>query len=438
MSAIPGNVDTDAGPPMTVPLRHFVVALAFLVAGVAVGVAGGRGGHLAQVHLLLAGWVCLTIMGAMTQFVPVWSGVALHSRRLAAAQLPLAAVGFAGLAGGLLFGVTAVLPVAGVFAVAGVWTFVYTIGRTLADAEWDVTTAHFAAALGFFVLVTSAGVVLALDHAVGVLPMVGVTRADLLSAHATLAVFGAVLTTVAGALAQLAPMFTQTDATRVGGLLQRAETVGYPLGVLLLAGGRLLGIPALARVGGVLVAGGLAVVGLLLARRLLAASVERTPMLTRYAVVAVTLVVWAPLSAWAWWQDPIAYGSLFGHPAVGTLLLVGGVGFVVLGTLYHVVPFIVWVHRYSDRLGFEDVPMIDDLYDDRVALADGACLGLATVAVLVAAIAPVPTGSSLLAGVLAFVGAALFAGNLLGVLVEHGPQSLPVLVGGRFVEESES
>ncbi|MBX0324639.1 hypothetical protein EGH21_16545 [Halomicroarcula sp. F13] len=437
MSAIPGDVDTDAGPPMTIPLRHFVVALAFLVAGVAVGVAGGRGGHLAQVHLLLAGWVCLTIMGAMTQFVPVWSGVALYSRRLAALQLPLAAAGFAGLAVGLLFGVTSVLPVAGALAVAGVWTFVYTVGRTLAAAEWDVTTVHFAAALGFFVLVTSAGVGLALDHAAGVLPVVGLTRADLLLAHATLAVFGAILTTVSGALAQLAPMFTQTDATRVGEALQRAETASYPLGVLLLAGGRLLGRPTVARIGALLVAGGLAVVGLLLARRLLAASVEWTPMLTRYAVVALSLVVWAPLSAWAWWQDPLAYGALFGHPALAPLLLMGAVGFVVLGTLYHVVPFVVWVHRYSDRLGFEDVPMIDNLYDDRVALGDGLCLGAATALAVGTGLGPVPAWTGLLVGCLALVGAVLFAGNLLGVLVEHGPQSLPALVGGRFVEESE-
>jgi len=39
MSAIPGTLDTAQQPPMTVPLRHFFVALGFLFAGVGVGIA---------------------------------------------------------------------------------------------------------------------------------------------------------------------------------------------------------------------------------------------------------------------------------------------------------------------------------------------------------------------------------------------------------------
>lgn len=62
---------------MTVSLRHFLVALVFLLAGVVIGTAtaadvGPGWTTLAHVHLLLVGWVCLTIMGAMTQFIPVW------------------------------------------------------------------------------------------------------------------------------------------------------------------------------------------------------------------------------------------------------------------------------------------------------------------------------------------------------------------------------
>jgi cbb3-type cytochrome oxidase subunit 1 len=83
---------------MTVPLRYFLVGFAFLLAGGAVGLARVLGGapgfaELAHVHLLLVGWVCLTIMGATTQFAPVWSNVPLHSRRLANATLVFVVVG---------------------------------------------------------------------------------------------------------------------------------------------------------------------------------------------------------------------------------------------------------------------------------------------------------------------------------------------------------
>jgi hypothetical protein len=429
MSGIPADVDANAAPPMTIPLRHFVVALAFLVVGVAVGVAGGRAGYLAQVHLLLAGWVCLTIMGALTQFVPVWCGVELHSQRLAAAQLPLAAVGFVGLAAGFLTATPTLLPVAGAFALIGVWILCYNIGRTLLAAEPDVTAIHFGWALVFFALVTAAGIGLALDHAVGVLPLLGVGRQGLLLAHGTLAVFGAVLTTVAGALAQLAPMFTQADTGKVDTAAQRAETALYPLGVLALAGGRLIGSIPLARLGAVMVAVGIGLVAALLMRQLVGARVEWSPMLTRYGVAAVSLFLWAGLTVTAWWQDPLSYSGLLGHPS--TILLVGGVGFVVLGTLYHVVPFIVWVHRYSDRLGFEDVPMVDDLYDHRLAAIDGVALTLAYGLLVSNQWLATPDGTPLVAGTVMLLGALLFAGNLVAVLVEHSPQSLPTLLTGR-------
>ena len=113
MSAIPdavgvgtdAGVDTARGPPVASPLWHVLVGLTFLAAGVTTALVRSAGlapgtWRLATVHLLLAGWVCCTILGAATQFVPVRSGVRLASSRLAVVQLPLAATGVAGLAAG--------------------------------------------------------------------------------------------------------------------------------------------------------------------------------------------------------------------------------------------------------------------------------------------------------------------------------------------------
>ena len=99
-------VDTDAGPPLGLPLRFFLAGLGFLVAAVAVGVLDAAGAmpglaRAVHAHLLLAGWACLTILGAMAQFVPTWSGGRLRWRRLVELAFPLVAVGVAGLAGAL-------------------------------------------------------------------------------------------------------------------------------------------------------------------------------------------------------------------------------------------------------------------------------------------------------------------------------------------------
>ncbi|QPV61187.1 hypothetical protein I7X12_10410 [Halosimplex litoreum] len=437
MSAIPGEVDTDGGPPMTVPLRHFLVGLALLLAGGAAGVLDAVGllsglSLLAHVHLLVAGWVCVTIMGAMVQFVPVWSNVPLHSRRLATAQLWLVAVGVGGMAAAFATGALGWVHAFGGLALVGFWTFVYTVGRTLLAARpWDVTERHFAFALACFAAVPAMGFALAMDYSTPFLAGSPVARYRLVGAHATLAVFGAVLTTVLGALYQLATMFTQTELHGVDVHARRFEEVGYPVGVLALATGRLLGSASLARVGGLLVAVALGGFAVVLARKLVETGVERTPMLSRYAVAAVAMAAWAVLAGRAWLADPLAPSTLFGG-GPPHLLLFGVVGFVVLGTLYHVVPFIVWVHRYSDRLGYEPVPTIDDCYDDRLAAADFACVLAGATGLVLASALGLPSAVTAGSGALATVGFGLFATNMHLIVREHSPRPIRAVLVSRL------
>ena len=163
MGAIPSDIETDSQPPMTIPLGHFVVGFGFLLVGAAVGVASSLGllagfVRVAHLHLLLVGWVCVTIMGAMTQFVPVWSGVGLHSRRLSVVQLGLVAVGLVGLVGAFLTGVGWLFLVGGLGLLLGLWTFVYNLGRTLwRVGEYDPTERHFVLALLFFAALAPLG-----------------------------------------------------------------------------------------------------------------------------------------------------------------------------------------------------------------------------------------------------------------------------------------
>lgn len=441
MSAIPADVDTDAQPPMTVPLRHFVVALGFLLAGAlvgaldAVGVVPGRS-TLVHVHLLLAGWVCVTILGAMTQFVPVWSGTTLHSQRLAELQLWGVTVGLSGFVVCLLTGAYAWLPGFGFVLLAGFWLFVYNVGRTLLGVRpWDVTERHFALALGFLLLVTLLGLALAVSYVRPVFADWPVTRGTVRSAHATLAVFGVVLTTIFGALYQLATMFTQSDLRGIDSPLRTVESVGFPLGVVALAAGRLAGNPLVGRIGALLLTAGTVAMAVVLARRLATRTVEWTPMLRRYAVAAAAMLLWAALATPAWIAAPLDPARLFGPPTAAHFLRFGAVGFVVLGTLYHVVPFIIWVHRYSDRLGFESVPMIDDLYDDRLARADLVALSvgmgllvLAETGVL-SGIGPQAAPSAILVGgAVSLLGFALFAANLIGVIRRHSSTSVATLL----------
>jgi len=314
----------------------------------------------------------------------------------------------------------------------GFWTFVYNVGRTLRSVpSYDVTERHFGLALGFLVLVTALGFLLALDLVRPVFSPLSIPRAAVVGSHATLAVFGAVLTTVLGALYQLATMFTGTELHGIDVRLRRFEEVAYPAGVLLLAVGRQAEVGVLARLGGVLIVVSLLGFSLILGRRLHETRVDWTPILSRYAVVAPAMALWAVLALQSWIADPLARATLFGAPGTVHLLVLGVIGFVVLGTLYHVVRFIVWVHRYSDRLGYGVVPTVGDRYSDRVAPVDFAPLAGGTGIVVTADPVPLPSPSSTVGGLLALTGALLFLANVLRAIREHSPHSIAGILSSR-------
>jgi hypothetical protein len=257
-----------------------------------------------------------------------------------------------------------------------------------------------------------------------------VDRTGVVGAHATVAVFGAVLTTVYGALYQLATMFTQTELHGVDEYLQPVEAVGHPVGVVLLALGRLVDAVVVARVGAVLVLVAALAFGTILVRKLFEMQVDWTPMHTRYAVAAPALLGWALVTAPAWLRAPTAPAHRLGAPGATHLLVLGAVGFVVLGTLYHIVPFIIWVHRYSDLLGLEDVPMIDDLYDDQLAAADAALLVSGLGALVAAERLRLPVLVQAIGGVLVSLGVLVFGTNMLLVVHEHSPHSVGHILFG--------
>ncbi|WP_460524926.1 hypothetical protein [Halopiger thermotolerans] len=429
---------------MAIPFRHFVLALAFLVAGVVGGtvltVATLPGlSTLAVVHVVLLGWIAVTIMGAMTQFVPVWSGVTIHSRRLAVAQLWLVVVGLLGFAGVLVAGALAWLPVVAAPILLGIWLFVYNVGRTLLAARpLEFTERHFALALACFALVAPLGYLLAVDFTRPAFDAVSLGHGDVRLLHATLALYGALLATVVGALLQLTKMFAQWDLGALEDRLLQLEQVLYPVGLVAFAAGRALGAEILAKVGAMALLAGLVAFTVVIVRALAGSTAEGSPMTDRYWVVAASLYAWAFLTVPAWWLEPTGE-TVFGHPDASNLLIFGVFGFVVVGSLYHIVPFIIWHERYSDRLGFEQVPMIDDLYDDRLERADFAFTVVALVGLVVAPLFDLPGFVTVGSAVLGTAGVVLFVSNVLLTIHRHGPNGLAgVLRSGDGLEADES
>lgn len=429
MQSFTSELETDRRPPLSIPFAFFVSGSALLLTGGAVaGVAPLflpiQASDVGTMHLLLAGWIGMTIMGAMIQFVPVWSGTALHSERLAIVSLWLVLVGVAGIVVVFMTRAYAWIPIPATILLGGFWSFAYLVFRTLPPIRtFDVTEGHFFVAISNVVLGTLLGWLLAADIEYGVLSWTPFGQGEVLVAHLTFTVFGFVLVTIVGALYQLAPMFTQSESGRLDTILVQVEMVSLPTGVILLALGRLFGVQLLARSATAMILVGTVGVAIFLLRHLRAARVDTSPMLRRYWIVGLSLGGWAILTVPSWLVNPLSYFVRFGSPRATHLLFIGVFTLTIVGTFYHVVPFIVWFEEYSDRLGYEPVPMIDDLYDSRIAAVEFWFLAGGLTILWVGEFVGASTTVLMIGGNVLGFGVILFAINMGLVVWRHRPET---------------
>ncbi|MFB6153609.1 MAG: hypothetical protein ABEJ27_05095 [Halodesulfurarchaeum sp.] len=429
MQRIAARVDTDQTPPLMIPVAHFVVATALLLGASAMAVVllWSNGFHnpaaTAVVHLLVAGWVGLTIKGAMIQFVPVWSGTNLRSRTLAVGTLWSATGGLLFLSAGLALGPRWLTLAGALLLLGGFWGFVGNLWLTLPPLrEQDRTERFFLYALLSLLGGTVLGGLLVLTR-LGLLAL-PVGYSNLYLAHLTVTVFGFVVLTVFGALFQLAPMFTQSPDTAIEVVTGELTVWFYPVGLVGFTAGRLLDSFQVAFAGGLWMLIGAGAFGVFFIHQLLVSRVEWGPMLHRYLVSALSLLAWTVISLPAWTAAPLSRGAKFGSPIAIPLLFVGAVGFLILGTLYHIVPFVVWLDRYSDRLGFEQVPAVDDLFSDQLAQVELLLLASGLLVLTLYLLVGAPSWIAATGGTALLAGLLVFTTNMAGVVRNHYPGAL--------------
>ncbi|SHH03457.1 hypothetical protein [Halobaculum gomorrense] len=442
-----GSGGADRGPSTAATLRGAALSAAMLLAWAGVvtadrlGVAGGLAGAAAN-HLLFAGVACTAIAAAVPKFVAVWSGAPLRWGRPAVAAAPLVAVGTAGVAGGLLAGSMPALVAGGTALAAGLWALAASTTRTLAAVRpWDATERLLLA--GTWSLATGSLLGLAVGAGRAGVPVLfgGVSALGAVTAHVTLMVVGGVLAVGYGGGFQLSAMLTGAPDSRVASGVERAVSIVHPVGAVLLAGGRLAaasgdataGVATVAAVGGVAVGACAVAVGGVVSHRL-ATGGESSAATRRYWGAAIGFPLWGAVASTRWATAPLSRSAVLGGP-VAQAALWGAVAFLVVGSLYHIGPFLVWLERYADRLGLEPVPDVADLYDGRVERLDAVALSVAVVALLVAGVGEtasvaVPGWVGRLGAVAACGAAVGVARNLATVVREHAPWSPATLVRG--------
>lgn len=229
-----------------------------------------------------------------------------------------------------------------------------------------ITLRYFSAAILYFVIAVTLGVVLSIDpYLIGFR-----TKA----AHAHIALIGWVTLTIMGAMYQIVP-------TILGGQLHSQRLAGYQfwlmnLGLLGLFLSFLAGAKTVVLFGVITALAGYLFVYIMY-RTLRTEQKTKQPLdiSVKYFIAAlvyflIVLALGIVLSI-----DPylLPGRAITAHAHIA---LIGWVSITIVGAMYHLVPMLAWMERYADKLGTQAVPTIKELYSERAANAQFWLLNL--------------------------------------------------------------
>ena len=380
----------DEGPPISAPLRYFLTAPLFamgagflmLWSGPDIFASRWTQQVLAFTHLITVGFMLQVMLGAMQQLLPVMAGANIHRPRLVAtvvhATITLGAIL-------LVLAFLTSLPMlfggAVVTLAVGVVMFVGAALHALhgASAASTVTRGLHLALFGLFITV---GVGLMNAFALGWPIELALQQWTNVHLAWGFVGWGSALLGVVSFVA--VPMFQQTAryplwfnrgfpaaAIAIVALWTLTELTGYSRSAAVLA------------IGVVLVAASFAWMTLKLLYGSKRPKPDAIQRLWRFAMVNALLACALWLLAQA--SDTVAQWQ--GWPLLfGAVLLFGGFMSVILGMLYKIVPFLVWLHLQNLGHGRLMAPNVKKVVSEkhirRQALAHGVAFGLLLLAVV--------------------------------------------------------
>ena len=408
------GIATRHAPDVKIPLAHMLTGVcAALLGGLLLFWRGptllrqplGDFRTLALTHLFTLGWLAMTITGATYQLVPVVLEARLYSERLANAGYPALAAGVGLMVAGFWTARLALLVPGAFLAASALLVYAGHIAVTvLRSPAARVYRRFFLAATAYLALVCVLGGLMAASFRWGFL------RADVLPAHVIAAVMGWVTLLAMGVAYKLTPMF----ALSYGHGEARAPTV-FALaagGTLLLLAAALFGWPRPVVAVAALAPAGAAALFLRDQWRFFH-SRHKPRLDVGLRLVAVACFHFALTAALGW--AALAGVLRLWAATLVVLAVLGWLGCLVAGQTYKIVPFLVWFHRYSTRAGRKRVPLLREMYGER--LAGIGMWGLAAAGPLVAAGVASGVAALARAGALArLAGYGVLAYNLLQVL----------------------
>ncbi|MEO6941358.1 MAG: hypothetical protein ABI444_14685 [Candidatus Kapaibacterium sp.] len=368
---------TKMAPPFRMVSKYFVTAtFAYAVLCICLALSWNDiHGHFFQPHLLslthigTLAWITMVIFGAMFQLVPVVLEVPLWSARLGQWQFWIYLTGVIGLTSGMwMFQVGLYLDISAALVAIGGYLFLWNMLRTMLTVEkWDLTGYFLLAGLLYFFITITLGLTLAVNFGH---PFISRSHIDFLKIHAHFGLVGWVSMIIMGVAMKLLPMFaiSHTYSLRpmwfafwcvnlglLGTMVE--ETLGGPNLLLMIYAGA-IGVGLLSYV--------IQIILVLRVRLRKALDVAMKHAIVSFTFLSVAVVLGYTLVSIP--SESPLYSQL--SLTYGFIVLFGFISSLIIGELYKIMPFLIWLNKYSPRAGIAVVPTMKEMVNERLAKAE--------------------------------------------------------------------
>ncbi len=364
------GLSTKNAPSHLVVLPHYAMgAIAFLIASVllfftakeiSLGYGGGK--IVSITHILVLGWVTMIIYGALYQLIPVVMEVKLFSEILAYISFVTLNVGTVLMAihfWNNYIGNSLLIEIGGTLIFVSVFLFAINAGMSAIKSKQRTIENRFIVTSILWLLGTVLfGIFIIVNVSKG---LIDISRTDLLKIHVGFGIIGWFMMLVIGVASKLLPMFF------IAHKLQRKY---LNLSYFFTNGGLLVAIIMfyfLKESYLVLIPIAIVIIGLLFfvkynydaykarLRKKLDVGMKLSVL---SFLLLFTTIVFAILS---FFKLEVFY------TAYGVSLILGFFTSLILGQMYKTLPFIVWLHKYQDKVGKFKIPMPASMYSEKVA-----------------------------------------------------------------------
>lgn len=366
------SIASAYSPPFKIVAKYFLAAIAsFVILNFLLIISYQIiGGHhfqpriLAITHVATLGWISMIIFGALFQLVPVVLEVKLFSEKLAEIQFWIYIVGVVALVYGFwVFETGTLFLISAILLNLAMFIFAFNIVVTLKKVtKWNLTGLYLAAAIFHLVVTAIAGLLLAINLAH---PYIKLDHLQYLNLHAHIAFIGWVSMVVMGVTYKLIPMFTLSH----GFSLTNGKWAFWLINI------GLLGISTVMHYKDTTIFfyifSGMITVGIIFfllqvhiifkkrIRKKFDTGIQFS--FTAYLMLGITTVL-GTFMAFGNTSSIINLTLVYGY-----LIVFGYLSMLIVGQMYKIVPFLVWYHKYSSKVGLEKVPLLKEMFNEKYA-----------------------------------------------------------------------